>query len=25
MRIAIREATDLGFVPPLFRDMATTP
>jgi hypothetical protein len=25
MRIAIREATDLSFVPPLFRDMATTP
>jgi hypothetical protein len=25
MRIAIREATDLGFVPPLFRDMAKAP
>ena len=25
MRIAIREATDLGFVPPSFRDMARAP
>jgi hypothetical protein len=25
MRIAVREATDLGFVPPAFRAMASVP